>query len=247
MTLHPDKLFRDKFLEHKKSAPDAAWARIEKNLDKPRSRVIWIKIAAAIFVLLIPGYLIMTKDKIETEVVVSERIDPQVQEPLLLNKNEEVVTKNESENNEPQSVELPKQTSSSKDKLTKRKVESIEINIAKENAIVIQEPPVKDLITITKSEDQSSINKEGAPQIKSEKASTVIIYTSEEVDAKFLRMKKPTEKPAVKRFDGMRTVTDLVYNIKTSDRVIGDLREWKDEVLSFDFATNNDKSLKTKN
>jgi hypothetical protein len=79
--------------------------------------------------------------------------------------------------------------------------------------------------------------------------SKTIVYTAEEVNAKFLRKKSPSEATvSPEKSSGIQKLMGLAYTLKNPDNGIGDLRQKKDEILALNFlSTKEDKTNKEKN
>ena len=68
---------------------------------------------------------------------------------------------------------------------------------------------------------------------------TNITYTAEEVNAKYLKKEPTTEAtPEKKNTSGLQKVIDLALDLKNEGSVLGDIREKKNEWLSFNIPSN---------
>jgi hypothetical protein len=58
MNQQPDKLFRERLAGLNRPAPSSAWSRVEANLDKKKSKGLWLKIAASLLILFVASFVI---------------------------------------------------------------------------------------------------------------------------------------------------------------------------------------------
>jgi hypothetical protein len=229
MTSQPEKLFRDKLENFQSPAPMAAWDRIEGNLDKPLKNKLWVKIAASLLLLAVAGFFIWKANLLDKS--------------SSLTKTDNAVPKDKStekyirkENTAPIIAE---QTPVQKKIKSKNKTKVIEKNkpVLTEE-IVIQEAPINESVKVAVVETN----------LVQEPTSRTIIYTAEEVNAKFLRKKlSPEATTAEKKSSGIQKLMGLAYTLKNPDTGIGDLRQKKDEILALNFLTKEDKTNKEKN
>ena len=81
MTSQPDKLFHDTLENFQRPAPQAAWERIENNLDKKRPANLWMKIAAGLLLLTVAAFLIWPNTTTENtkQLTNADKIIPQTE------------------------------------------------------------------------------------------------------------------------------------------------------------------------
>lgn len=232
----PEKIFREKLENYQRSAPYTAWDRIEKNLDAKNHKLIWLKIAAGILMLVIAGYMFWTNQSVPPSPSVAI-----IQEPV----------RNRVENSSPEKV--------------------VEIDVIKtpEEKVITTAPTVRvrpketipQIVQIHTMVENETIPIQGENLITSNQAdirkaetevnesmvmqkSTVITYTADEVNAKFLRKKSEPEVVQHETSTGIQKIADVAISIKNNDKGIGDLRQMKDEILTLDFLASNDKRQK---
>jgi|WetSurMetagenome_2_1015567.scaffolds.fasta_scaffold92212_3 hypothetical protein len=238
MTSQPDKLFRD-HLEHlKKIPPTNTWSRIESGLDNHSSKLLWLRLAAAILVLMGASFLLWragetpkntatlaTHTTMKTEAdnnAVSSAI-PSTHKPLS-----SPVLKTE------KSIYSPPE----KSKATARDNRPVQQEIVDQQDMVKalpEEPLISEAIT------NPAINSNSSTQLidntenpSSTLHSNKIIYSSGEVNSRFLKKDSMTSIPSTEKpSTGIQKILDLASGLKNEESAFSDLREIKDEILSF--------------
>ncbi len=101
-----------------------------------------------------------------------------------------------------------------------------------------KDPVVK--MTESKSASQATITNEiSIAEAASDIKRSNITYTAEEVNAKYLKKESTAEAtPEKKNTSGLQKVIDLALDLKNEGSVLGDIREKKNEWLSFNIPTN---------
>jgi hypothetical protein len=237
MTSQTDKLFRDKLENLQRTAPEAAWEKIETGLDKTKNKFRWMKIAAGLLLLSVGTFILWPKTISENPElsVIKNTVIPKVASPQK--KNAEVISPSTSTQQRVKQKSItPKNTSTKESnpalvaELTQPEKTNLNtsLNESIEEATTIQVASIE-----TNSTQESSSKK--------------IVYTADEVNAKYLRKKLPTEAtPEAKKTSGIQKLMGLAYNLKNTDNGLGDLRQKKDEILALNFL-NEDKTNKSKN
>ncbi len=230
MTSQPDKLFRDKLENFQQPTPAAVWEKIEAGLERDRYKGMWMKIAAGLLLLSVAAFLLWPSTPLENTQPLTN-VNPATPE-------KETVEENNA------SVPVPS-IAVEQDQLKKRITPKIKNNvIKKEEPILVAESIENNTLTIEPIETIAMMETNSAE----ETPSRTIVYTAEEVNAKFLRKKLPVEAtPEAKKSSGMQKLMGLAYNLKNTDNGLGDLRQKKDEILALNFLSNENKTDKTKN
>lgn len=231
MTLQPDKLFHDKLENFQRPASVAAWERIESGLNKNQSKGIWLKFAAGISMFAVATYLLWPADQIENQ----QATNIKEVAPTTAN-----VEKNTPKKTIPAKSEqnLVSQKATSKNKFIKKAepvlvAESTQSTTESSTALVIEPTAVTVAVVETNTNETTS---------------KTIVYTADEVNARFLRKKSPSEATtAEKKTSGMQKLMGLAYTIKNPENGLGDLRQKKDEILALNFLSTEDKTNKEKN
>lgn len=232
MTSQPDKLFRDALENFQRPAPVDAWEKIDANLNKTKSKGLWLKIAAGLLLLCVTGFLLLTIEESEKATIAT----------VKENEPEKDVQKSNSNELEPT------------DKIFDRKKEikstPVKKNIPKRQDLTLVagsiESSNKSIVASVTTEMQS----ENVAELTSttSEPSRIIVYTAEEVNAKYLKKKSSTEAtPETKKTSGIQKLMGLAYTIKNPENGLGDLRQKKDEILALNFLSNEDKTNKEKN
>lgn len=231
-----EKIFREKLENYQRPAPPAAWDRIEQNLKSKNHKLLWFKIAAGVLVLVIAGYLFRTNHFIQPSPSVALVQEP-VQKPVEIIIPERVVEIDDIEPPGEKVVEAAPIVWVRPDKSTPQIVQ-INKPVGEETIIA----PVENLVTSNQADTrkaESEVNESMAKQ-----KSTVITYSAEEVNARFLRRKSEPEVRQPEPPTGIQKITDVAISIKNNERGIGDLRQMKDEILTLDFLASDDKRQK---
>ncbi len=225
MTSQPDKLFRDKLENFQRPAPAAAWDRIEKNISKPVYKLVWVRIAAGIALLATaailvwpsgndPGRVAETKDKPVVTPVDTTR-QPEI-------KKEEVIQN--------QNRVTQKTSPAPRVKFETPSVARTETPLQK------SEQPVNDSATVILPIQPNELVAEVVVPQQTEK-STKIVYSSDEVNSKFLKKKlSPDATSENKDASGIQKLIGLAYAAKNSEASLADLRQKKDDLLALNFG-----------
>ncbi len=238
MTTQPDKLFQQKLNNLERPAPHAAWERIEATLDKPNFKLRWVKIAASIIVLAVATSLLWPTEKPDNKLSVTvptdltKKTDPIKKNTIQLTIIPPIGTKN-----------LAKKEAKPGDKLYKKDKRSLAANEEKKTMAIENINPQVDAIA-TEALAIAAVNDTQSSEISSYKK---IVYTAEEVNGKFLRKKLPIEATTEEeKASGIQKLMGYAYNLKNNSNGMGDLRQKKDEILAFNFLS-QEKTNKSKN
>lgn len=235
MTSTPDNRFRDHLEHFKKSPPPQAWSRIDSGLKNKNSNRIWLSAAAAIIILMSASFLLWRANEIQinTPVVASEY------KSIIENKPETSDSPTISEHiSSPDikpvvsSIEQSETTKSKNKKYTASQEEMIT------TAEITIETPIEKSVPHQMTEE---INSTLAPEpvvtneITSAKSyNSKIIYSSGEVNSRFLKKDTSTAVPATEKSpSGIQKLLDIASSLKYDETALGDLREMKNEILSF--------------
>jgi hypothetical protein len=233
MTSQTDKLFREKLENFQRPASVAAWDRIESGLNKNQSKGIWLKFAAGISMFAVATYLLWPTEPIENQQASNTNPVAPKTENAEKTTSEKITPTIVKENPTSQKA-ITKNKSIKKDEpvLTAEATKEIKV----ETPVAILEPTE---VQVAVAETNTI---ETAP-------SKTIVYTAEEVNAKFLRKKSPSEATvSPEKSSGIQKLMGLAYTLKNPDNGIGDLRQKKDEILALNFlSTKEDKTNNEKN
>lgn len=246
MTSPPDKLFQDGLGQYQKKAPPSAWNRIENNLDQKKNHFPWMKIAAGFILLIAASFMIWKQDQAATEVsqetsVGSELLAITSKQLADDNRESSVVSREEKvEDNLSQIIESnpvdATVTSSPQSKVSRLKspVSNAQaINIKdKENTPSIEQIEIMtEQAPIAQVEAGSEIS---SHEIVAESKRTHFTYSVDEVNAKFTKQDPaPDATSEKKNTSGLQKVIDRAIDLTREESVLADLREKKNELLSF--------------
>ncbi len=257
MTSPPDKLFRQGLEDYQKPAPGSAWERIESGLDKKNHKSPWFKIAATLLLLMVASFVIWQLNEADTAVATElQEIGSRRQEAVnsrqssvdssqlnsiversrnnqldVVKKNLPVVerSRNEPSRNSRQSAVHSPQSSV-----------GIQTSVAPDESQLAAIPEADKTSTELTAVSQGEITKEiSIADAASDSKRTNITYTAEEVNEKFLKKEStPQATPEKKNTSGLQKVIDLALDLKNEGSVLGDIREKKNEWLSFNIPSN---------
>jgi len=219
MTSQPEKLFRDTLENFQKSAPPAAWDRIEAKLDHTSNKGLWLKIAAGVLLLSVAAFLLWPTGHTPNTEVLTKTIDP--------------ILKDEST----PTLEISTPQQIAEQKVTKKIVKP-------KNAKGLTEttpPLLATTVTVVANETSEYAEIIIPAEVISAEASevmvsTTLVYTADEVNARFLKKDLPKEATSEEnKSSGIQKLIGLAYDLKHTDSGIGDLRQKKNEILALNF------------
>jgi hypothetical protein len=230
MTSQPDKLFRNKLENFQQSVPAAAWERIEAGLDKDQYKGLWMKIAAGLLLLSVAAFLLWPTTAPENTHQVASTNQAIPENKSIEKNNKEEITPTIITEQAPVKKRI---TSKNKNEVIKKDEPVLVAGSTENNALIIEPTEIAVVAEINLIEKASS---------------KTIVYTAEEVNAKFMRKKTPSEATAVaKKTSGIQKLMGLAYDLKNNNNGLGDLRQKKDEILALNFLNNEDQTNKRKN
>src|SRR5687767_5192520 len=68
MNQQPDKLFREKLYNYQQPASSNAWSKVDAQLDKKNNKFLWLKVAAAILLLVVAAFILWPHNPDQTQV-----------------------------------------------------------------------------------------------------------------------------------------------------------------------------------
>jgi hypothetical protein len=244
MTSPPDPLFREGLEHYQRPAPSSAWDRIESGLDHQKPKGLWLKIAAAILLLIGVSFALWPKHAVIPTVVSPQN---EIQQPIL--KPETPIIKKAVE---PMAVVTPKPVAPfalpKKIKILPSIASSPQKSVTEIPIVAMQEPEEKKVITYAEAIDRTEHTEPTRTDAYVTDASTpeaIIIsqgksrtYTSAEVNAKFLKPEPVAQAtPEKKSASGLQKVIDLALDFKNGDSGFGDLRQKKNELLTINYPS----------
>ena len=221
MTSQPDKLFRDKLENFQQPAPVGAWDRIESNLVRPARKLVWVRVAAGAALLAAATFVLWPSEKPETEIAKTTTDKTVTQDTAQQHSNKKVETKKEAVKEETKRATPPQET------VTLAKTE-------KQSPVQQTVNTIQDSVLLNHAPETNQLIAEVQPE---ELTSKKIIYTADEVNARFLKKKLPPEAtPDAKEASGIQKLIGLAYDAKNSEAPLGNLRQKKDDILALNFG-----------
>lgn len=256
-----DNLFKSK-LENLEKTPSAdAWSKIQAQSQQKKPVWLWMRVAAAILLLLVSGIVVwnFTRNEIPTnDTLVANDTKPEstiTEDTIIANSVEQSAeveqyalidpqTEDKTQVREIESNSLPKQHNKVKPQLAENNNAMAQKNTAEEvlpevNEI-IEQSSTETLIAENNKSDATIENKTASEQQATE--GTTLVFNIEdfkkvEVAANASETESNTETDEPKK--GINKVLNLMKELK-SDAGIGDLREAKNEIFAFNFKKEKD-------
>lgn len=232
MTSQPDKLFRDKLENFQKPVPAEAWNRIEASLDKTTNKGLWMKIAAGLVLLAVAAFLLWPSGDGSNADLLTNTTAP---------KSEPKTKSNEASTITPNSTPPAKNTLEKSKKSSDKKIKEVK----KEEPILVANTSVSQAveniaIAVPTETPQPNVAEVAITESAQASISNTIVYTAEEVNAKFLKKELPVEATSdEKKSSSLQKLIGVAYNIKNTETGLGDLRQKKDEILALNFRDKN--------
>ncbi len=238
MKPQPDELFRSKLENFQMPAPAGAWSKVEAGLkNSSRSGWFWIRVAASVVLLLMTGG------------VLYRTFSPEQKVPLAEQSEKSVALENPVQQHMSNALVAEFETTTGITATTSSSIKSTKKELTKKPAIIDSHTTelIADATTLTNLPNAAAdIYEDSAEQVNSEVAaiskpsaeapSLYIVYTTDEVNQKYLRQTPEDDATSPeKKSSRMQMLMAVANNITTGDAGIGDLRQWKDEILALNF------------
>lgn len=249
MNQQPDKIFREKLESFSKPVPAKAWNRVEARLTKKNHRGLWLKAAASILLLAVAAILLWPADKVQTSNFTAQnetgkRGSVKKEIPAAaLNENQPV--KPVLEQAKPETKITPGSKRKNNVKRKKKntpvrlqegeriKKEALSSIISQQNISIPEEVVIPETAETTVASGSEKKEYEGV----------TLIYTVEEVNAKYLDKKSLAEAtPDEKKPSTLKKLLNKAYVLKQNQDTFGDLRQKKNEILALNFRNEKQRS-----
>lgn len=250
MKQQPDKLFQEKLFNHIRTAPTAAWEKIESKLEKKSSGFFWYKIAASILLICTAAVLIFKHDvrplspsiaEVNTNSSSPATIgntrpqEPSLQEPEIekstwINKDTEVL------NSVSQTTrQEPKRKVASKDKLLHFTAD-----------IVVPAPPVNnEVVSVTGELIHQPVPVILISSIPTQTSNSVtLVMSTKETDEYLLDKSRAEATTAHKKTSGVKRLWKKASDLKTNQDPFADLRQKKNEIFALNFISDKKRDQK---
>ena len=237
MIFPPDKYLQDKFDRERKSPPPEVWNRIQAGLDQRKSKKIWFRYSAAsaIIVLLAASITLWQFDQPTNHTISSGKniTEENIPEHNYTNKatEEKQITTNHISPNVKSSK--PVRSNQTNIKTQNNIQPDIEINEKITTSQTEEEIP---LVATISNPDSSTMEATPVEEkvVVTPPTGKKIYYSAAEVNARFLKKKDTATAPSTEKTEsGIQKILDIAYDIKYSESALGDLRQYKDDILSF--------------
>jgi hypothetical protein len=256
-----DKFFKEKLGTFERSVPASAWNKVERNISAKGTQGWWLKIAAsvAIFsaVFLLAYNFKNDSSKTIAENSITNAIDSTPIEKEKTPNTGTVTTPAEDnpegrKNKTAEKVQKKKQAKNknAKDhasqKLQMKNLQPSQNLVSHDNSMepvrVQQDEPIpaieEETIAIA---EVANLNDTGN-ESESEKSVT-LVYSAEEVNAKYLNKNTITEATSdPKKSSTLRKLLDKAYDLKHNQDPVGELRQKKNEILALNFKNEKQRS-----
>lgn len=231
----PDDLFRRRLGNHKLTPPPSAWSRIEKNLPGSR-KATWMKVAAAVLLLLAAPALIWSLREENNEPAIAEQQSAPDNDPAQrIDRNPNT---NETQSTPAEVPSMPKETPNAEpsgppadavknEPLPDHSAERITENIAMDSGAGEQVEVAVDLNSADSLLSSSVAATEPVP--------FKLVLEADEVQAKYLRKKSVADATqGDAKASGLKKLLDKANDISNQDP-IGDLRQMKNDIFALNF------------
>ena len=259
MNQQPDKIFRDKLQGYQQPVPTGAWNRVSQNLTNDNRRMVWLRVAATVLILITSGIFLYPVLKEKTGSPLAENtIEPRTQEPAVRKPLPQDTPPPKQSDQKSGDVSAQRDRRAQSEKLNQRPVVTEDRAITEETGFTEEattgyndeRDQVPSLATLENIEVIPEVMDDELSSPESEitesaladpnRKSVTIVFTTDEVNEKYLSKKENTEATQeTKDASGLKRLLDKAYDLKNNQALIGDLRQKKNEILAMNFR--NDK------
>jgi hypothetical protein len=258
MNQQPDKIFREKLKTMQKTAPASAWGRIESRLDKKNDKLIWLKIAASITVILSAAILLYINSFDTSQPLLSNKLtDPKKENAKTLK--HDVPEKDQTNVKEDRKETITEKTESKKKdrskKTSSKKAQPQQTHrisaFANDGSVALnqrdehhqnyeQEVPEYENI---QSEIPAVVTADTQDANTKTSTGMTLVYTAEEVNEKYLDKKSLADATQDdKKPSTFKKLLEKAYDLKHNQDPLGDLRQKKNEILALNFKNEKQRS-----
>ena len=248
MNQQPDKFFRDKLHGYGKPVSPGVWNRISGNAQVERNKMLWLRIAAGVALLMCASMLVIQfPDRNESNVATHTKkpVTPPAAKPdTPQQENFETEKRSSSSPSEHLNTTAPGKTQK-RDLAGRQKRQSAKPATPASPDLTIQPIPGQvENLTITPlpgsaphpQEENTSIA--DVPDIETNKNITIVL-TAKEVNDKYLKKKNIATQATSDDIEssGLRKLLDKASDLKYNQDPFGDLRQKKNEILALNFKS----------
>ncbi len=252
MNQQPDKFFREKLEGFSKPVPASAWNKVTTQLDKKKTSVIWLRIAAGLLMICVASFLLWNSEpEVDQKFVASKK-----EQPAPNSSKEKAVVPNDTakvvlqDSHQTDVVQKPD--------VKKKKIAPLHAKPEKRNEVEQVASQTNSLAANTNEASAKQKSEDVTPETiasvekgvltnsivpASEEATITILYQAEEIDNKYLDKSSLEEATSEdKKQSTLRKLLDKAYDLKHNQDPIGSLRQKKNEILALNFKNDKQRS-----
>ena len=248
MSYNPDPIFRDGLNGYRKSAPPSAWERIESGLDKKRQKGMWLKIAAGLLLLIASSIVFWQYGQTDSVLAANSKelptsiLKPDTIVSVVKEQSESMPRQSSVVNREipmdSQKPAIEENKSSIVNRQSSIKVRDKANTQVEIESVSINEPDVKKTVSVVEVDIENTNELPEKIEVI-EPNRTNLTYTADQVNAKFTKTNvEPEATPEKKNASGLKIVIDKALEFTNEGTVFGEIREKKNEWLSFNHLSN---------
>ena len=263
MNQQPDKIFRDKLQGYQQPVPSGTWNRVSQNLTNDNRRMVWLRVAATVLVVITSGVFLYPVLKESTDTPLSENIiKPRNPEPAVVKPVPQETPPAKYNDHKSGDASAQRDGRAHGEKRNQRPAITEERAITEETAAPEekttpynddqdQAPPLATLENIeimpeVMGDERQSSESEVPASVLADpnRKSVTIVFTTDEVNEKYLSKKENTEATQeTKDASGFKRLLDKAYDLKNNQDFIGDLRQKKNEILAMNFKSDKQETV----
>jgi len=239
MTFPPDKYLQGKFNNERKSPPPEVWNRIQTGLDQRKSKRTWFRsaAAAAIILLLAATFTLWQVNKPSNTNPLISSGKTNVEETTVENSNSTRPTDTEKQiatNNIPNEVNTPDPIQSNQPNKKKQNTIQTDNEISEKITSTQTKEEIPLAVTLSKPDSLAGlVTLAEEPVVMPPQTGKKIYYSAAEVNARFLKKKDTSTPPSPEKNEsGIQRILDIAYDLKFSESALGELRQYKNDILS---------------
>jgi hypothetical protein len=224
-----DKFFRDKLENYQTPAPDGAWNKLEKKINKKNQPGLWLKIAASFLLIAVSIFLLWPTNKS----IPNNNTAVQKTEHSSRHANAEKIAV----------IDVPDEVKEQEITRTPLKSSGIKKGNKKIDVVMTEMPDTavtaKEIVRSETTATQNEVISEPATHRNN---AVTIIYKVEEVNEKYLDEKILVDAtPDEKRTSTFKKLLGKAKALKKNQDPFGELRQKKNEILALNFSKENRK------
>lgn len=245
MSQQPDKLFREKLQGYERPVSGNAWERVSEHLYKKNSRNLWLKIAAAVLLLVVAGgllFLSVNKDPARSLAVKIQPADDteSPSSPALHAPRKAVTPERKQAPARKNEMKIKSQPGPARDRKRKADLPASEPS-SLTSATVAEVNP-----SANPEKKNPTVHDTPSPATTATEDRMTIVFSAQEVNDKYLEANEQDKKELAdatsieKKTSSFQSLLKKARDLKHNQDPIGDLRQKKNEILAFNFKPGKD-------